>query len=100
MLQAIESNLSEKSPSYTILTPTEMVVARYMIAGLPDKLIADKIGIKQKTANWHTANVLRKVNVTCRSALAIKMLLCNLISLEDLSTLYEIGVSERAIDPV
>ena len=77
-----------------------MVVARYMIAGLPDKLIADKIGIKQKTANWHTANVLRKVNVTCRSALAIKMLLCNLISLEDLSTLYEIGVSERAIDPV
>lgn len=97
MLQAIEANLQGKSSDPLELTPTESVVARYVVAGLQNKQIALKMFVSVRTIDNHVNSILSKTGAGNRSALALSMLFRGFISMEDLSTLYEIGCQEGAV---
>lgn len=97
MLQAIESNLSEKDAKYHILTPTELVIARYVVSGMGDKHIAAKMSMKASTVNVHMKSIMDKLGINCRSGLALRMLFTGLIEISDLTTLHMIGQQEGVL---
>ncbi len=71
--------VSPKKKDVTLLralSPREREVLGYMVKGLLDKEIADKLFVVEKTANAHVANIIRKFGVSNRTevaAIAIKL---------------------------
>jgi DNA-binding CsgD family transcriptional regulator len=51
------------------LSPTETVVARFMLEGLRDAEIAQKLGRAERTAKRHVSQVLAKAGVKNRASL-------------------------------
>lgn len=54
-----------------VLTTQELVVARLVVQGLPNKLIAANLGIAEGTVKAHLHNVYRKLDVENRVALVL-----------------------------
>jgi DNA-binding NarL/FixJ family response regulator len=52
------------------LTPREIDVLRLLAAGLQDRQIAEALFISTRTASFHVANLLAKLEVESRSAAA------------------------------
>jgi DNA-binding CsgD family transcriptional regulator len=52
------------------LTAREIEVAQLMARGTSDAAIGGRLGISTRTAEHHAENVLRKLDVACRSAVA------------------------------
>jgi len=56
--------------SPTGLTRREREILRLVAAGATDREIAAALAIRPRTAEWHVANVLRKLGVGSRTAAA------------------------------
>ena len=52
-----------------ILTPRQLVIIDLIGNDLPDKAIADALGISHKTLDFHKANLYKAVGVTTKTAL-------------------------------
>jgi len=48
------------------LTPREAAVMRYLLEGLTNKEIANKLSISEHTVNFHLRNIQRKLNTTSK----------------------------------
>lgn len=55
------------------LTPRESTIAHFVAEGLPDKAIAELVGISLTTVRTHLRQVFRKVQVTSRVQLARRL---------------------------
>lgn len=53
------------------LTPRELDVLRLIAAGEPNKAIAAKLGISERTTRSHVSSILSKLNVTSRTQAAL-----------------------------
>ena len=60
---------SEVADSYRSLTPREQQVMTLLIEGLPNKLIATRLGISTRTTEHHRASVMRKMKARTLSHL-------------------------------
>ena len=49
------------------LTPRQLAVAALLVDGMPNKLIADRLGIAESTVKLHVSGILRQMRVTNRS---------------------------------
>ena len=54
------------------LTPREQEVLALVAEGLPNKLIADRLGGSDNTAKFHVASLLRKLGAHSRTEAVIK----------------------------
>ncbi|MEM8556680.1 MAG: response regulator transcription factor [Bacteroidota bacterium] len=54
------------------LTPREQEVLTLVAEGLPNKLIADRLGVSDNTAKFHVASLLRKLGAHSRTEAVIK----------------------------
>lgn len=54
------------------LTPREQEVLALVAEGLPNKLIADRLGVSDNTAKFHVASLLRKLGAHSRTEAVIK----------------------------
>lgn len=86
-LQALAIVTSREGKGLQKLSEREMVVARYTIAGLERKLVAQELFLSEGTVRTHLQNVYKKLHVDSRSSLIIKMLLLGFIHLNDLPEL-------------
>lgn len=59
----------EIAASYSSLTPREQEVMALLIEGLPNKLVATRLGISTRTAEHHRASVMRKMKARTLSHL-------------------------------
>lgn len=64
------------------LTPRELEVLRLLARGLPNKLIARRLGIRLHTVEGHLANLFAKLGVTSRTEAALYAVHHGLLSLE------------------
>lgn len=64
-----ETTNSEVVNSYRSLTPREQQIMTLLIEGLPNKLVATRLGISTRTAEHHRAAVLRKMKARTLSHL-------------------------------
>lgn len=55
------------SPTDDVLTPRELEVIALMAQGLPNKLIAYKLGVTLHTAKFHVAQILAKLGAASRT---------------------------------
>ena len=56
------------------LSPREIEILRYVAVGETSKEIASKLGIRERTVNWHLARAYAKLGATSRAeAVAIAM---------------------------
>ena len=53
------------------LTARELEIIRYLVRGLTDREIAERVGARPKTVGNHLANIMRKLRVRNRTALAM-----------------------------
>lgn len=53
------------------LTEREIIVIRLVAQGLSNKEIACKLGIKERTVEFHLCNIFQKFNVCSRTAAAM-----------------------------
>lgn len=51
------------------LTPTERVVLKLVVDGLPNKAIADEIGNAERTVKLHRSNLSQKIGASCTADL-------------------------------
>lgn len=56
------------------LTPRETSVMRYLLQGLTNKEIANKLGLSQHTVKDHLKRLMKKTHVTTRTALVSRLL--------------------------
>ena len=63
-------NLIEAHARYGDLTAREREVAGLMADGLPNRLIAERLGISPKTLDIHRANVMRKLGAATPATVA------------------------------
>ena len=68
-LKDAEATNSEVADSYRSLTPRERQVMTLLIEGLPNKLVATRLGISARTAEHHRAAVMRKMKARTLSHL-------------------------------
>ena len=54
-------------PTDDVLTPRELEVIALMAQGLPNKLIAYKLGVTLHTAKFHVAQILAKLGAASRT---------------------------------
>ena len=52
------------------LTPTELKVVQFVAKGLPNREIAEKLHVSQRTVESHVSNMLNKTNLNNRTELA------------------------------
>jgi DNA-binding NarL/FixJ family response regulator len=70
--KAAHTVLTRHAPETTrTLTPREREVLRLVAAGLPNKQIARRLGIAEKTVKAHLTNVFEAIGVTDRTAAAL-----------------------------
>jgi DNA-binding CsgD family transcriptional regulator len=55
-------------PSGEALTPREREVLRLLAEGLPNKTIANRLGISDQTVKFHVASIVGKLGATNRTA--------------------------------
>lgn len=60
---------SEAAESYQLLTPRERQVMALLVEGLPNKLIATRLGISTRTTEHHRAALMRKMKARTLSHL-------------------------------
>src|SRR5690349_695997 len=68
--QVLGQNLVEAHARYGDLTAREREVAGLMADGLPNRLIAERLGISPKTLDIHRANVMRKLTAKTPATVA------------------------------
>jgi DNA-binding NarL/FixJ family response regulator len=70
--KAAQTLLNRETPETTrTLTPREREVLRLVADGLPNKQIARRLGIAEKTVKAHLTNVFEAIGVTDRTAAAL-----------------------------
>lgn len=60
----------EPRPRVSTLTPREVEILQYLARGLAKKQIAQTLSISVKTVDWHTFNLMEKLNIHDRVELA------------------------------
>lgn len=63
------------------LTPRERDVLALLAEGLPNKLVADRLGITERTARYHVAQILAKLGVQSRTEAVVQAARLGLIAL-------------------
>lgn len=63
------------------LTPREMDVLALVAEGLPNKLVADRLGITERTARYHVAQILAKLDAQSRTEAVVTGARLGLVSL-------------------
>lgn len=66
------------------LTPTEMIVLRYLAKGYPSKQIAVQVGAAQSSVETHIRNIYRKLDANNRTAAVGYALKLRLLKVSDL----------------
>jgi two-component system nitrate/nitrite response regulator NarL len=64
--------LRPAEPSAEDLTPRERDVLRHLAEGLPNKLIADRLGISESTVKFHVAAILGKLGARSRTEAVLR----------------------------
>jgi DNA-binding NarL/FixJ family response regulator len=64
-------HVSERERAAPTLTERELEVLALLARGLPNKVIARELGVAEKTAKTHVANILRKLGCTDRTQAAV-----------------------------
>ena len=59
---------------FSVLTPRERDVMRYVASGKPNKIIAAELGVSQRTIEAHRARVFHKLQVRNAVELAHRLL--------------------------
>ena len=59
---------TEAGQRHGSLTPREVEVLRLLVAGKPDREIADELSISVRTIEHHVARILAKLDVRSRTA--------------------------------
>jgi DNA-binding NarL/FixJ family response regulator len=54
------------------LSPREREILELLAEGLPDKIIADRLGVKDGTVRWHLQHVYHKLHVRSRTEAVLK----------------------------
>ena len=65
--QQIQEDLKQKESTekiFRVLTPAEQTVMRWVITGMLNKQIADKLGITEKTVKAHRGAMMHKLQIT------------------------------------
>ena len=70
---------TENAGGRTPLTPRELDVVRLVSTGLPNKSIAQQLGLQEGTVKIHLHNIYRKLSVPNRATLALFCITSNLI---------------------
>ena len=70
---------TENAGRNTPLTPRELEVVRLVSTGLPNKSIAQQLGLQEGTVKIHLHNIYRKLSVPNRATLALICITSNLI---------------------
>lgn len=55
------------------LTPAQQRVARWLAEGLPNRTIAERLGVTEHTARRHTEQIFAKLGVRSRAAAALRL---------------------------
>ena len=79
-LKEAEATNSEVANSYRSLTPRERQVMTLLIEGLPNKLVATRLGISTRTAEHHRAAVMKKMKARTLSHLIRMAIACQPVS--------------------
>jgi DNA-binding NarL/FixJ family response regulator len=66
MVQEAQAS-APQAPTDDVLTPRELEVIALMAQGLPNKLIAHKLGVTLHTAKFHVAQILAKLGAASRT---------------------------------
>lgn len=74
-LALADQNAAEESVrrAWRRLSVREVQVARVLAKGLPNKVIADKLGIAERTVQLHRAHLLEKLGIRSGAELAVRM---------------------------
>lgn len=59
------------APMDMLLTQRQIEVLRYVAAGVPNKVIADKLGLSEKTVKAHITSIFKALNVLNRTQAAV-----------------------------
>ena len=65
------------------LTPRELEVLALLACGLPNKLIARRLGISASTVKCHVANIFRELDVLTRVQAVVAAIQNRLVDLDD-----------------
>ena len=65
-----QENLAAQRQRLTLLTPREREVMMLALAGHPNKVIADRLGISNRTVEGHRSRILQKTGTTSMLELA------------------------------
>lgn len=71
---ALNNLVHRKPPASALLTPREIDVARQLITGAPDKIIAHQLGIAEGTAKVFVQRIRRRLGVRNRASAILKLL--------------------------
>jgi len=80
LIEFTQSNASEK----TVLTDREKEVARLVATGCSNRLIADQLGISERTVNIHRSNLMRKIDAHSASEVTLFAVDTGLVAPEDI----------------
>jgi len=88
MLGGILSQAADYIPDPTTakvaLTPTEMIILRFLARGLPSKQIAAQLGVAQSSVDTHVRNIYRKLDANNRTAAIGYALKLRILKVSDL----------------
>jgi DNA-binding CsgD family transcriptional regulator len=73
LAHALETPVAEAPEEQVALTRRELEVARLVAAALPNREIAEHLGISQRTVETHVENILRKLGFGSRTQVAAWM---------------------------
>ena len=78
----VSSRLGEPAPgSAEALTPREAETLALLAEGLPNKLVADRLGVTERTARYHVAQILAKFGAQSRTEAVVHGARLGLITL-------------------
>jgi DNA-binding NarL/FixJ family response regulator len=74
--------MATRSGSPDELTPREMDVLRLLAQGLPNRKIATRLSINERTVKYHVSAILAKLEVANRTEAVMRAIEQGLITLE------------------
>ncbi len=78
----LSSRLGEPAPAGAeALTPREAETLALLAEGLPNKLVADRLGVTERTARYHVAQILAKLGAQSRTEAVVSGARLGLITL-------------------